>query len=423
MAVQSSIPPTRQTRQRDAEDRLPVASPHRTHDIVRKTSQLTLEDDDGDEGRAKRLDEFLENGGIHKHKKDDEPSKASGVPAKGMNRSRSKNKDPSLPVIITLDSFGGAHPDVVRNLKEYLRQEAVDKHDARADPMPAGLTAKGIPLQPNFSDCGLYVIAYIEQFLKDPEGFVARAVNREMELAEHWPDFDATTLRDRCRDIALGEGKRQNGFTLTEAEKVAINKTNMTPNVYTTTPSAGSSILLEAETNGTGSRRASPKQTEPQSPAAETTSEERSEGSDDEREFYNGFTSKLSSGDQHQLMDKRKHSQRHTSKQCSSAPHQPNESGGNLLAGIENYATTINDADDADDNMILGADEPVREPLANDYDDETAQAGILKTLSRGFPRLMEESGPRIKQILKDYQHAKGGKSRKEYRPSPKLQDA
>lgn len=117
---------------------------------------------------------------------------------------------------------------MTRILKNYLREEAKDKCHAELPAEPAGLTGRGIPLQPNFSDCGLYLIAYVSQFLKDPANFVTKSVTRQMKEKEDWPDFNAYTLRDNCRNLILGEGKKQNGLSLNAAEQAAIAEREIT---------------------------------------------------------------------------------------------------------------------------------------------------------------------------------------------------
>lgn len=70
--------------------------------------------------------------------------------------------------IYTFDSLEGSHNRVVNRLKTYLDEEAIDKkrHDN-----PAGCDAVGVevfvPLQEGYSNCGLYILHYVERFLRD----------------------------------------------------------------------------------------------------------------------------------------------------------------------------------------------------------------------------------------------------------------
>ncbi|SCV74614.1 BQ2448_7643 [Microbotryum intermedium] len=75
--------------------------------------------------------------------------------------------------IMTFDSLGDAHRLVGKNLRDYLRREALAKKgldisenwiDAHAEAF-----AVDVPQQDNCSDCGLYLIHFVEQFLVDPD--------------------------------------------------------------------------------------------------------------------------------------------------------------------------------------------------------------------------------------------------------------
>lgn len=113
-----------------------------------------------------------------------------------------------------------------RNLKEYLKAEAAAKRRSLVD-LQSGMTGKGIPLQANYSDCGLYLLAYIEKFLDNPEEFVRKSITKEMDERRDWPLFKAETLRDEFRKVVLVEGKRQNNIPLTEAEKAKSEDTGI----------------------------------------------------------------------------------------------------------------------------------------------------------------------------------------------------
>ncbi|KAJ1743193.1 hypothetical protein LPJ68_001197 [Coemansia sp. RSA 1086] len=93
--------------------------------------------------------------------------KAFEVPA-------AKYMDPDdTPSIIILDSLGNRHQPTFGLLRGYMRAEAKSRHGLELDNMPhIGKYAK-VPLQNNFCDCGVYLLQYIEEFLKDPPAFIA----------------------------------------------------------------------------------------------------------------------------------------------------------------------------------------------------------------------------------------------------------
>ncbi|KAF2483671.1 hypothetical protein BDY17DRAFT_250329, partial [Neohortaea acidophila] len=87
--------------------------------------------------------------------------------------------DINAPTIISLDSLGLAHSGETRNLKDYINAEAESKRGmAVASKDLQGMTAKGIPEQTNFCDCGVYLVGYIQEFVKDPKKFVNKVLQR-----------------------------------------------------------------------------------------------------------------------------------------------------------------------------------------------------------------------------------------------------
>ncbi|KAK5058794.1 hypothetical protein LTR84_011058 [Exophiala bonariae] len=114
------------------------------------------------------------------------------------------------PIIITLDSLGMPRSGTCAILKSYIKAEAKDKQNLDIeDAAIKGMTAKGIPTQRNYSDCGLYLCMYLEQFIADPDNFVARILQRE-ESTQLWPDhIRSEDLRTRLRDLILELHRRQ----------------------------------------------------------------------------------------------------------------------------------------------------------------------------------------------------------------------
>ncbi|KAI6827598.1 hypothetical protein KC332_g8318 [Hortaea werneckii] len=111
---------------------------------------------------------------------------------------------PDTPSIITLDSFGSPHTAEIRFLKDYLKAEADAKRGMEFDrDALQGVTAKGIPEQTNFCDCGVYLIGYIEQFAKDPRGFVSKVLSKQLDQQADFASFDPSAKRAEVRDELL----------------------------------------------------------------------------------------------------------------------------------------------------------------------------------------------------------------------------
>ena len=108
--------------------------------------------------------------------------------------------------VMVLDSLGITHGPVKTALRDYLRLEARDKGHVRPD---VDLKRLGDPLhvdvrvpdQPNFSDCGIYLLHYFDRFFSDPVLFteisLAARRNSKTEVPIHgaWRSEEVTSKR------------------------------------------------------------------------------------------------------------------------------------------------------------------------------------------------------------------------------------
>lgn len=122
-------------------------------------------------------------------------------------RSKKKGKagpklSPGQTTIITFDSLDFARSPTIRMLREYICKEAASKRGVEVDPAAIkGMRARQIPLQPNYSDCGLYLLAYVEKFVQDPDQFIKKLLRREMDERDDWPPLGSGLLRHRLRNF------------------------------------------------------------------------------------------------------------------------------------------------------------------------------------------------------------------------------
>lgn len=129
---------------------------------------------------------------------------ATPAPATSSGPARATNEDvPAVkqPLILIFDSLAGASRSrVVATLRDYLTCEyKVKKPDAQAhvfnkDNMP-GHCVK-VPQQNNFTDCGLYLLQYVENFFKDP----IKDYRLPIKQLTNW--FDYLTVTKKREDIA-----------------------------------------------------------------------------------------------------------------------------------------------------------------------------------------------------------------------------
>ncbi|EPE34126.1 Cysteine proteinase [Glarea lozoyensis ATCC 20868] len=103
--------------------------------------------------------------------------------------------------ILTLDSMGGRHSPTCTKLRDYLVEEIAAKKGIRISaPGALGLTVKNLPRQRNDYDCGIFLLNYVEEFLKDPDEFYRKALAGENLDVD---PRDALETRRIIRDIIL----------------------------------------------------------------------------------------------------------------------------------------------------------------------------------------------------------------------------
>ncbi|KAJ1973494.1 hypothetical protein H4R34_005058, partial [Dimargaris verticillata] len=99
--------------------------------------------------------------------------------------------------IFILDSLGLHHPMVFRILNSYLRLEAETKQKTVVVPKLQGAYAK-VPLQTNHCDCGVFVLEYVETFLREPTFYLEVMMNR-LGGRNAW--FQASIIRQKRQTI------------------------------------------------------------------------------------------------------------------------------------------------------------------------------------------------------------------------------
>jgi sentrin-specific protease 7 len=203
------------------------------------------------------------------------PAKA-GRKSKRLSMARKYN--PKEPRIITLDSFGHSHSPACTNLKEYLIAELKEKHNKEIPPPGSiGMTAKGIPLQDNYCDCGVFLLGYMERFFKDPDGFVGGILQGGEQNGEKtW--VNAPKLRNSIRDLLFKLQKEQ---APEPGKKKERKKTNLGSNPNTKPESAASSKPTSREASKSARASVSPdneKSDTLQNVAAETLAGELAKG-------------------------------------------------------------------------------------------------------------------------------------------------
>ncbi|XP_036438246.1 sentrin-specific protease 6 isoform X1 [Colossoma macropomum] len=106
------------------------------------------------------------------------------------------------PCILIMDSLRGpARSTVVKTLREYLEVEWEVKKGSRRsfgkDVMKG--SSPRVPQQDNFSDCGVYVLQYVESFFENP----IPSFHLPMTLLDWFPQQRMKTKRDEIKELIL----------------------------------------------------------------------------------------------------------------------------------------------------------------------------------------------------------------------------
>ncbi|PYH78492.1 cysteine proteinase [Aspergillus uvarum CBS 121591] len=203
-------------------------------------------------------------------------SDSAKAPRKQATKRTSK-VDVTQPTIITFDSLGITRSPTSRILREYLYEEAKSKKGVEINAKSIrGITAQKIPLQPNYSDCGLYLMAYLEKFVQDPDTFIRKILQKE---DGDWPPLKSGHLRKRLRkflDALYDEQEQMSKQEISAKETMA----DRTPICYL----LGSPVKEARNQTSKSPFRAPEPQPDPESPTkarvAPASSKDNAQGSE-----------------------------------------------------------------------------------------------------------------------------------------------
>lgn len=232
----------------------PEAAPSLTNvaSVVQRLSEVEIVD-----GNSPQTETPVSQDVVHANMKKPlkEPSNSS---PRGSGSVKGKF-DPREPRIITLDSLGSAHPKTCGALRSYLAQEALDKKKVDEIGTIAGMKAKSIPLQDNWCDCGIYVLAYIRQFLANPDDCLQRILQKEptgwkVEASEQRKSLRQLIFMLQGEQQAQAEKEKRAKAAKRRALKGAKDKANASAEVVSSqgsvdsplTPGSTSANAIEA---------------------------------------------------------------------------------------------------------------------------------------------------------------------------------
>ena len=161
----------------------------------------------------------------------DESPKAAARSRKGKRKSLPApitKVDPRKPAIITFDSLGQPRAPTIRILKDYLREEAKAKRGMEfEDSQIKGINAKRIPQQDNFSDCGVFLLGYVDTFLgleTDPKVFITKTIQQthgEKDWSKLVPGNLRASIRNQVRELHKVQTDERREESAKKSEKTA----------------------------------------------------------------------------------------------------------------------------------------------------------------------------------------------------------
>ncbi|KZT64608.1 hypothetical protein DAEQUDRAFT_732383 [Daedalea quercina L-15889] len=128
--------------------------------------------------------------------------------------------------VFIFDSLGSKHPQALKTLTTYLAFEAKDKKGVQEARAAQGKLAL-VPSQPNYCDCGVYVLHFVRVFMENPESYIQLILSQkgknygvEARKAD-WKGYEVENLRRelQARILSLSETWKADRLSKEEARK------------------------------------------------------------------------------------------------------------------------------------------------------------------------------------------------------------
>ncbi|KAN0062249.1 hypothetical protein ACQY0O_005430 [Thecaphora frezii] len=145
-------------------------------------------------------------------------------------------------MVITFDSLNMARRSLRKHMREYLYFEAQDKGKLQDPSMPLEKARQPhyikaiVPKQPNYADCGIYLLHYFDRFFSDPDAFVeliatqaqsqetSRAKSKAVEESPEWRPEQVSGKRKLWRSRILELGEKWKAWKAKKDEEIEAQK-------------------------------------------------------------------------------------------------------------------------------------------------------------------------------------------------------
>ncbi|CCO27756.1 Ubiquitin-like-specific protease 2 [Rhizoctonia solani AG-1 IB] len=146
--------------------------------------------------------------------------------------------------ILILDSLGGKHPRTVRILRQYLQAEAQERHtkvidikDARSSGGFVEDKHLSVPVQPNWCDCGIYLLHYVEVFYANPLEIIALQPGKKRKPKEVGDRYKELWKTDQVKEKRTAFRQILHKLSAEWLESKASSSKNVAPIPGTLPPS------------------------------------------------------------------------------------------------------------------------------------------------------------------------------------------
>lgn len=114
----------------------------------------------------------------------------------------SATQDRDKAFIVIFDSLGSKYRrTAVDKIKTFILTEAKAKLGVKASRKSVTTLYPRLPLQSNLTDCGCFLLEYVDRFLQDPEGIISRILQKDPELSKWFTDDKATSRRWQLKQL------------------------------------------------------------------------------------------------------------------------------------------------------------------------------------------------------------------------------
>ncbi|KAG7088240.1 hypothetical protein E1B28_012254 [Marasmius oreades] len=159
----------------------------------------------------------------------------------------------TIPYIIIMDSLGQKHPRAVNTLASYLKFEAMDKQQKEADAITKAVGKYAqVPLQPNFCDCGIYLLHFVRTFVSKTDHLVKvitkeRAGRQSDSQADRHEDWDARNVDSHRQQLSDRIEELSREWKNNRASRAAVTDENKPTKIVEVIGSSDSEIDIVGE--------------------------------------------------------------------------------------------------------------------------------------------------------------------------------